>query len=188
VRGWRILVAALGIAWLVSTVAYGLVLGRSTQPDASVQMPSPGQVSVEVNPVSFTPDSGLLVLSIKLIANPDDLDSLGGLNNPVGITVEPAIENGFILLSKGSVPGTIQRTVQLNGSVRTYPFDRFRTPLVIAAAESMNAQWVPLQVRGAFIRGTVSGWDISPEADAGNSADLAAVWMSCSRARDLPSA
>jgi len=175
VRGWRILVAALGIAWLVSTVAYGLVLGRSTQPDASVQMPSPGQVSVEVNPVSFTPDSGLLVLSIKLIANPDDLDSLGGLNNPVGITVEPAIENGFILLSKGSVPGTIQRTVQLNGSVRTYPFDRFRSPLVIAAAESVNAQWVPLQVRGAFIRGTVSGWDISPEADAGNSADLAAV-------------
>lgn len=172
-RTWRWLIALLAIAWIVTVAVYGIASMQGTQAPPSVPAPGPGQVSVSINPVTFTPDSGALVVSVRVVADTAALDAQGGLLNPLGISLEPVVENGFILLAKGTVPTSIQRTVQLAGSVRSYPFDHFSAPIVIAAAQSVNNVWQPLQVQGGFTQGLVSNWELQSSPDTVNGADLA---------------
>lgn len=172
-RTWRWILSLLAVAWIITVAAYAIGLARTPSAPTAVPAPGPGQVSVSINPVSFTPDSGSLVVSIRLVADAAALDAQGGLLNPIGISIEPVIENGFVLLAKGTVPTAIQRTVQLSGSVRTYPFDHFTAPIVITAAQSANNAWQPLQVQGGFTQQLVSNWDLQATTDTVNAADLA---------------
>ena len=172
-RTWRWVLGILAVAWVITVAAYAITLARSPDTPTAVPAPGAGQVSISINPVSFTPDSGALVVSMRIVADRAALDAQGGLVNPVGISVEPVVENGFVLIAKGTVPTTIQRTVQLSGTVRNYPFDRFSSPMVIAAAQSVNNAWQPLQVQGGFTQSLVSNWDLQATADPVNAADLA---------------
>ena len=172
-RTWRWVLGILAVAWVITVAAYAITLARSPDTPTAVPAPGAGQVSISINPVSFTPDSGALVVSMRIVADRAALDAQGGLVNPVGISVEPVVENGFVLIAKGTVPTTIQRTVQLSGTVRNYPFDRFSSPMVIAAAQSVNNAWQPLQVQGGFTQSLVSNWDLQATADTVNAADLA---------------
>ena len=172
-RTWRWVLSLLAVAWVITVAAYAIALAQTPGAPKAVPAPGPGQVSVSINPVSFTPDSGTMVVSLRIVANTAALDAQGGLVNPVGISIEPVVENGFILLAKGAVPTTIQRTVQLAGSVRNYPFDRFSSPVVIAAAQSVDNAWQPLQVQGGLTQALVSNWELQATADTANAADLA---------------
>lgn len=172
-RTWRWILGLLAIAWVTTIAIYAIGLGQSPQAPAAVPPPGPGEVSVSINPVSFTPDSGALAVSVRIVADTAALDAQGGLLNPIGISLEPVVENGFVLLAKGAIPTTIQRTVQLSGSVRNYPFDEFSAPVIVAAAQSVNNAWQPLQVQGGFTQPLVSNWEVRSTVDTANAADLA---------------
>jgi hypothetical protein len=172
-RTWRWLVTVLGIGYVVGIIGYGIAVSGGETSGVPEGVLEPGQVSVSISPMSIAAEQGTMTVSVTVSADSTRLDSSGGLVNPIGLTMEPVLENGFLLVDKGTIPGTFQRTIRIPGSVRNYPFDDYRTTLVVAAAESVNGSWKPLAVEGGFARDDLTGWGIS--ADRATPGEGAAV-------------
>ena len=72
---------------------------------------------------------------MTVAADSSRLDASGGLANPIGLTMEPVLEAGFLLLlDKGAIPGAFQGTIRIPGNVRNHPLDGYRTTLVVVRA------------------------------------------------------
>ena len=172
-RTWRWLVVVLGIGYVLGIIAYGIsTRGGEASGDATRGV-EPGQVSVSISPMSIAAEQGTMTVSVTVAADASRLDASGGLANPIGLTMEPVLEAGFLILDKGTIPGTFQRTIRVPGNVRNYPFDNYRTTLVVAAAENQNGSWQPLTVVGGLTRDDLTGWGISAApAEAGEGAEL----------------
>jgi hypothetical protein len=170
-RTWRWLIIVLGVGYVAGIVAYGISATSGETSGVPAGGLEPGQVSVSISPMSIAAEQGSMTVSVTVAADATRLDASGGLVNPIGLTMEPVLESGFLLLDKGTIPGTFQRTIRIPGSVRNYPFDDYRTTLVVAAAENQNGSWQPLTVVGGFTRDDLTGWGISSApAEAGEGA------------------
>lgn len=172
-RTWRLILILLAVAWVATVITYGVNMLQPASGLVTATKPGPGEVSVSIEPVSFAPDKSALTVSVTVVPDRATLDSTGGLVNPLGISLEPTLENGFILLAKGAIPAAFQRTLQLSGNVERYPFDNYEAPVVVAAAQNVNGTWQPLKVTGGFTRDSMSGWKFAfvPGASTLASAD-----------------
>lgn len=188
-RAWRWILTLLIIAWAATVVAYGVSSMKGQTTSAALTPPKAGELSVAIEPVSFAPEKGSLTVSVTVVADKSRLDGSGGLVNPIGISMEPVLENGFTLVAKGALPGSFQRTIQLRGNSETYPFDHYSAPLVIAAAENANGAWQPLTVIGGFTRDGMSGWNFKFTPGQGqiaaSDADAGQVFAATEQALDL---
>ena len=161
-------VSALLVVLYAGMVTFYVISASSYTPELPDSSNAASDLTLVMNPDTFTAEMNALSVSITVIPSSSLLDPAGALRNSIGLTVGPVVQSSFILLEKGSIPDTVERTIRVEGSIRQYPFDRYTTPVVVSAGELVDGQWRPLTVAGGVSRENLKGWVISsPELDVG---------------------
>ena len=102
----------------------------------------------------------------KVLVSPADSlvdEKLDVLKEDISVRLHPWNSLGDLKFPAGAAPAEVTTTIDVNGDVNTWPFDRYRTEGISAdllIGEGDERQIVPARVE---IAGALQGWDLSSE-------------------------
>ena len=109
--------------------------------------------------VDYKADAKVLVIPADSLVD----EKLDVLKEDISVRLHPWNSLGDLKFPAGAAPAEVTTTIDVNGDVNTWPFDRYRTDGISAdllIGEGDERQIVPARVE---IAGALQGWDLSSE-------------------------
>ena len=127
-------------------------------------------IQAVVRATSFNATTGSLVLGIKPIAVGNLIDSRGVLTQDVEFRVVDDLGVNLIHLAKGEPLSTQEISIQTDGDVNQYPFDKYNADFsLLAEIKNADGSYLPLNL-SVGTNHAETGWftnyKISPEASS----------------------
>ncbi|CAN5197982.1 DUF4436 domain-containing protein [soil metagenome] len=153
-----------GVAVVVLVYAAVVLLYASSGRVVSIgedPTPDPHGVTVFLSPqaVNATGESITMQLTLYPSHEVQGTDSIS-LDEPLSVIVSPVQGNQSIDFAKDSIPGTHTVTLFAPGAVEQWPFDAYRSDLVVIAYTTVDGVATPIPTK-AYLSGYLPGWSLS---------------------------